>query len=108
MEEEGKKKTVINFQQVHMKLQIERACRIIANSRGNLYKTVSAGDTVEIWVHNNRRVGKPRQNLPETSIHEIWDILKQSDNRLRFIASDHTNPQKVEALKQFATQYTQT
>ena len=55
-----------------------------------------------------QRVGKPRQNLAETTIIEIWDILKHSDNRFRFTALDHNNQQTVEASKQCAIQHTQT
>ena len=108
MEEEAKNKTAISFQRAHIEFEIRLACVITAHNQGNVYKTTVAGDTSGKRLHNNARVGKPRQNWAETILGEIWDILKQSGNRFRYSACDPPNQLEVDALKHFSIQYTQT
>ena len=47
MEEDGKTKTVVNFQQVKIKIETKRTCQIITNNQSNLYKSIFAGGTLE-------------------------------------------------------------
>ena len=107
MAEERKQRTVLSFIDVYRKLKMKAACKIISNNQSNIHKVTFQGETLEKWIHQNRRVGKPRMSWAETTINEIWEILKQSNERYRYTAFDHTNPQKVDTLKQFAREYIQ-
>ena len=102
MEEEGKTRKIISFQEVYKKLKIKAACKVITNENSNQNKVTFAGNGLAKWIHENRRVGKPRQTLAETTIEEIWELVRQIDNRYRYTSFDPNNNRKVERLKEYA------
>ena len=103
METEGKHKKIISFQDVYKKLKIKSACKIITKPNSNQFKVTFKNNKLDKWTHENRRVGKPRMNWAEITLTEIWEELKQHDDRYRFTSFSNKNPQKVSALKQYAT-----
>ena len=62
MKEEGKQRNIVTFVEVYQKLKRKRALKIITKTDSDIYKISFQGDTLRKWVHNKRRVGRPRQN----------------------------------------------
>ena len=102
-----KKKTVIPFVEAYSKLKLKRACRIISKPDSLIHKITFDGSRLRKWIHNGRRVGRPRMNWAEETVKELWDnIKKEMTGLIRFMAFDDSNDLIMDIIKEYAKKNT--
>ena len=110
MEEENtgkKKKKVTPFVEAYNKLKRKRACRIISKPNSLIHNITFNGNRLRKWIHNGRRVGRPRMNWAEEAVKELWDHIKREmTGLLRFMAFDDSNDIIMEIIKEHAKKNT--
>ena len=79
-----------------------KALKIIRKEGTPIHKISFFGDKLRKWIHPRRRVGRPRMNWTEETIREVWDKLKQDDERYRFTAFDGENEEHIKHIKHCA------
>ena len=52
------------------------------------------------WIHNNRRLGRPRMNWTEESMNEIWDIVKRNIDRSRYTQFNDEHQEMIDLIKE--------
>ena len=77
------------------------ACAMISKPSSNQHEETFKSNQLDKWIHEHRRVRKPRLNWAENTLADMWDELNKHDKRYRYIAFKK-KPQKVSALKQLA------
>ena len=100
LKEEGKNKEVVSFKKTYEKLKRKRAIRILKRKHTPIYKITFDGNKLRKWIHPNRRVGRPRMNWTEETIKEIWQFLKQDDNRYKYVAFDGNNETHIKYIEE--------
>ena len=63
-----KKKKVVPFVEAYSKLKLKRACRIISKPNSLIHNITFNGSRLRKWIHNGRRVGRPRMNWSEETV----------------------------------------
>ena len=101
MEEEGRRKRVISFVDAYNKLKWKRAIRILNQEGTSIHKVSFENNKLRKWVHNKRRVGRPRASWTEETIKEIWNAVKRNHERFRFRPFDENNEEMTELIKNF-------
>ena len=77
------------------KLKLKRACRIISKPNSLIHNITFNGNKFRKWIHNGRRVGRPRMNWAEETVKELWDHIKREmTGLLRFMEFDDSNDKK--------------
>ena len=94
MKEEGKTKRVTKFTDIYLKLKRKAILKILREKGSSKFKVTFSNEKLAKLTHQNRRVGKPRQNWAEITIKEIWEIIKQNDDRFKYTSFDHNNTEK--------------
>ena len=107
MEEEHtgrrQKKKVVPFVEAYKKLKLKRACRIISKPNSLIHNITFNGNRLRKWIHNGRRVGRPRMNWAEETVKELWDHIKREMTGLiRFMAFDDSNDIIMDIIKEHA------
>ena len=77
MEEEGRKKKVISSVGAYNKLKWKRSITILNQENTSIHKVSFENNKIRKWIHDKRRVGRPRANWTEETIREIWDAVKK-------------------------------
>ena len=67
----------------------------------SIHKVSFENNKLRKWVHNKRRVGRPRANWTEETIKEIGNAVKRNNERFRFQAFDENNNEMIELIKNF-------
>ena len=111
MEEENpnrkQKKKVVPFVEAYRKLKLKRACRIISKPDSLIHNITFNGNRFRKWIHNGRRVGRPRMNWAEETVKELWDHIKKEMTGLtRFMAFDDSNELIMDIIKEHAKRNT--
>ena len=65
----------------------------------SIHKVSFENNKLRKWVHNKRRVGRPRANWTEETIKEIGNAVKRNNERFRFQAFDENNNEMIELIK---------
>ena len=65
----------------------------------SIHKVSFENNKLRKWVHNKRRVGRPRANWTEETIKEIGNAVKRNNERFRFQAFDENNNDMIELIK---------
>ena len=102
MKEEGKKKKAVPLMEAHNQLKRKRSCRITSKPNSLVHSITFNGKRLRKWVHNGRRVGRPRMNWAEETIKEVWAYIKKDMAGLKYMASDDTNNTIMERIKEHA------
>jgi len=101
------KKKVIPFVEAYQKLKLKRACRIISKPNSLIHNITFNGNRLRKWIHNGRRVGRPRMNWAEETVKELWDdIKKEMTGLIRFMAFDDSNELIMDIIKEHAKKNT--
>ena len=96
-----KKKKVVPFVEAYSKLKRKRACRIISKPNSLIHNITFNGTRLRKWIHNGRRVGRPRMNWAEETVKELWDhIKKEMTGLIRFMAFDDSNDMIMDTIKE--------
>jgi len=102
-----KKKKVIPFVEAYQKLKLKRACRIISKPNSLIHNITFNGTRLRKWIHNGRRVGRPRMNWAEETVKELWDdIKKEMPGLLKYMAFDDSNQLIMDIIKEHAKRNT--
>ena len=101
METEGKPKRVISFVDAYNKLKWKRAIRIINQDNTSIHKVSFENGKLRKWIHDKRRVGRPRANWTEETIKEIWNAVKKNNDRFKYKQFDENNEEMIELIKSF-------
>ena len=102
-----KKKKIVPFVEAYNKLKMKRACRIISKPNSLIHNISSNGTRLRKWIHNGRRVGRPRMNWAEETVKELWDhIKKEMTGLIRFMAFDDSNDMIMDIIKEHAKRNT--
>ena len=98
---------VIPFVEVYNKLKMKRACRIISKPNSLIHNITFNGNRLRKWIHNGRRVGRPRMNWAEEAVKELWDhIKKEMTGLIRYMAFDDSNELIMDIIKEHARKNT--
>ena len=80
------------FVEAYNKLKRKRACRIISKPNSLIHNITFNGNRLRKWIHNGRRVGRPRMNWAEEIVKELWDhIKKEMTGLIRYMAFDDSD-----------------
>ena len=101
MEQEGRTKRVVSFVDAYRKLKWKKAVRVLKQEGSSIYNVSFENGKLRKWVHDKRRVGRPRANWTEETIKEIWDKVKQSNIEYRYKPFDENNEEMVRMIKNF-------
>jgi hypothetical protein len=102
-----KEKKVVPFVEAYKKLKRKRACRIISKPNSLIHNITFNGERLRKWIHNGRRVGRPRMNWAEETVKELWDHIKKDMTGLtRFMAFDDSNELIMDIIKEHAKKAT--
>ena len=102
-EREGKKeKQVISFIEAYKKQKMKRALRIIRKPNSAIHKISFQNTKLKKWIHPNRRSGRPRLSWTEETIKEIWEHIKQTNDRFKYTAFNENNEEHITQIKQIA------
>ena len=102
-----KKKKVTPFVEAYNKLKRKRACRIISKPDSLIHNITFNGNRLRKWIHNGRRVGRPRMNWAEEAVKELWDhIKKEMTGLIRYMAFDDSNGVMMDIIKEHAERAT--
>lgn len=96
MEEEGEPQTAINFQEVYNKMRMHESFTIIASVHTKQHKVTFQGNTLEKWIHMNRRVGKPRRYWAETTGGRTMGRIKTTQRKVRALTVTTTTHTRCE------------
>ena len=65
------------------------------------------GTRLRKWIHNGRRVGRPRMNWAEETVKELWDdIKKKMPGLIKYMAFDDSNELIMDIIKEHAKRNT--
>ena len=108
MDGAGKKKEkIIPFVEAYNKIKRKRACRIISKPNSLIHNITVNGNRLRKWIHNGRRVGRPRMNWAEEAVKELWDhTKKETTGLIRFMAFDDSNEFIMDIIKEHAKKNT--
>ena len=101
MEAEGRRKKVNSFVDAYNKLKWRRAIRILNQEGSSIHKVSFENNKFRKWVHNKRRVGRPRANWTEETIKEIWNAVERNHERFKYKTFDEDSEDMKELLKNF-------
>ena len=102
-----KKKKVTPFVEAYNKLKRKRACRIISKPNSLIHNITFNGNRLRKWIHNGRRVGRPRLNWAEETVKELWDhIKKEMTGLIRYAPFDDSNELIMDMIKEHAKRST--
>jgi hypothetical protein len=91
----------------YQKLKLKRACRIIGKPNSLIHNITFNGTRLRKWIHNGRRVGRPRMNWAEETVKELWDdIKKEMPGLLKYMAFDDSNQLIMDIIKEHAKRNT--
>ena len=103
MAEEGnKKRKIVTFVEAYRKLKRKRALKIIRKPDSEIYKVSFQGNKLRKWVHNRRRVGRPRAKWAEETVAEVWDHIKKDNAEYRFTAFNGEREDIIELIQKHA------
>ena len=70
-------------------------------SRTLLYGCTFENNKIRKWIHDKRRVGRPRANWTEETIREIWDAVKKNNITYKYKPFDEDNNTMIQMMKEF-------
>ena len=102
-----KKQKVTPFVKAYNKLERKRACRISSKPNSPIHNITFNGKRLRKWIHNGRKVGRPRMNWAEEIVKELWDhIKKEMTGLIRYMAFDDSNELIVDIIKEHSKKST--
>ena len=95
------------FIEAYRKQKLKTACRIISKPNSLIHNITFNGNRLRKWIHNGRRVGRPRMNGAEEIVKEPWDhIKKEMTGLIRYMAFDDSNELIMDIIKEHSNKST--